>query len=72
MAMAQLVDTNFRLVYEIGVDDKGDPIFKRKTYNNVKPASTDDQIFDVAKAIASLSNLTLFTIERADQKEIYA
>lgn len=72
MAMSQLVDTNFRLVYETGVDGNGDPIFKRKSYSNVKPSTSDDQIFQAAHAIGSLCSHTLYTIERDDTKEIYA
>lgn len=71
MAEANIIKTNFRILYEFGLDQKGEAVYKAKGYNNVKTSSTDDQIYQAALAIASLSNLPFFTVERDDKKEIY-
>lgn len=70
MANANHVDTNIRLIYEAGIDQEGNPVFKRKSYNNVKTTSTADEIFQAAQAIASLCQLPLYKIERDDKSEI--
>lgn len=70
MAQALLGETKLRLVFEIGVDEKGAPILKTKTLNNVKNDSTADQLSQVANALASLSQDVLSIVERADNSEI--
>ncbi|WP_033827090.1 DUF1659 domain-containing protein [Bacillus andreraoultii] len=71
MAEANIIKTNFRILYEFGLDQKGETVFKTKSYNNVKTSSTDEQIYEAALAIASLSSLPFFNVERDDKKEIY-
>jgi hypothetical protein len=44
MAQATLVDSNLRLVFETGVNEKGEPIFKGKMYSNLKHEATADQL----------------------------
>lgn len=70
MAVSNVFDTNVQLVYEAGMDGQGNPIFKRKTYSNVKINSTPDQIYQAAQALASLCNLPLYQIQRLDKHEI--
>ncbi len=71
MASANTIKTNFRIIYEAGLDQNGEPVFKAKSYNNVKTTSTDGEIFQTAQALSSLSSLPVFTVERDDKKEIY-
>jgi len=70
MAVANIVDSNILLVFETGVDQEGNPVYKRKTYANVNTASTPDQIQQVAQSIAVLSKWPLFSIQRVDKHEI--
>lgn len=72
MAMATLVDSNLRLVFEAGLNEKGEPIYKNKMYSSVLTAATADQLFQAANALAVLSNNPLYTIERADRTDIMA
>jgi len=72
MAEANIVKTSFRILFENGLNQKGEPVYKAKSYNNVKTSSTDDQIHQTAQALASLSNLPFYAVERNDKKEIYA
>lgn len=72
MAQAKLADSKLRLVFEAGMDEKGKPIYKAKTFNNVKKEATPDQLFQVAQALSVLCNDTLSRVERADNSEILA
>ena len=70
MAQALMIDTKLRLSFEIGLNDKGEPIFKSKTFGNVKKTATADQLHQVAQAIASLSKDPLSTVVRNDSFDI--
>jgi hypothetical protein len=72
MAQATLIDSNLRLVFEVGVDEKGEPIFKNKMYSNLKHEATTDQIFQAAQALGALSQAPLNTVERSDRFDIMA
>jgi len=72
MAQALLEGTKLRLVFEAGMDDKGNPILKSKTFSNVTKVATADQLSQAAQAIAVLCNDTLNKVERNDNSEILA
>jgi hypothetical protein len=70
MAMAMLKGSNIRLMFEAGIDEKGEPIFKGKTYSNVKKEATADQVQQAAIALGGLSANTLSSVERNDSFDI--
>jgi hypothetical protein len=72
MAQATLVDSNLRLVFEVGVNEKGEPVLKNKMYSNLKHEATTDQIFQTAQALSALSQAPLYTVERSDRFDIMA
>ena len=72
MAQAALIDSKLRLVFEIGMDEKGKILYKTKTLNNVKSEATPDQLFQTAQALAVLCNDPLNTVERNDILDIIA
>lgn len=72
MAVANLLETKLRIVFETGMDEKGKPIYKAKTLNNIKMEATTDQLFQVAQAISALANDSLIKIERNDMTGIMA
>jgi hypothetical protein len=72
MANALLLGTKLRLVFEAGMDEKGNPIYKAKTFSNVKKEATVDQLFQAAQAISVLCKDTLNQVERNDSTEILA
>lgn len=72
MAQSLLEGTKLRLVFEAGMDDKGNPIFKAKTFNNVRKEATVNQLFQAAQAIIVLCNDTLNKVERTDSSELLA
>ncbi|ETI65826.1 hypothetical protein BAVI_25704, partial [Neobacillus vireti LMG 21834] len=48
MAMELLLGTKLRLVFEAGINDEGKPVYKAKTFSNVKNEATTDQLFQAA------------------------
>lgn len=72
MAQGMLKDTQMRLLYETGLNDKGEPVLKGKTFNNVKKEATVDQIYQAALAISGLCSYTLNSVERNDSFDVIA
>ncbi|MCH1625196.1 DUF1659 domain-containing protein [Fredinandcohnia quinoae] len=66
MAQAFIKDSQLRLVFEDGLDDKGKMTFKNKNYNNIKPTATSDGLYAVAEAIDGLQSRALVNVERND------
>jgi hypothetical protein len=72
MAQALLEGSKLRIVFEAGVDGEGHPIFRSKSFSNVKKEATTDQLFQAALAISTLCNDTLNKVERNDSTELIA
>lgn len=70
MAEAMLMDSRLRLLFETGLNDKGEAIYKTKTYSNIRKGATADQLFQAAQALGGLSEYPLAGVERADNFEI--
>ncbi|WLV24141.1 DUF1659 domain-containing protein [Aciduricibacillus chroicocephali] len=71
MAIAQRYQTQLRLIQQHGVDiDTGQPIYKTRTYNNIKESATAAQLLAVATAITGLQKFDLARLERRDDLQI--
>lgn len=71
MAVADMTNSQLRLVLYDGDDhETGKPIYKAKSFNNVKIDATPDQLYTVANAFAVLQERPLFNIERKDSSDI--
>lgn len=66
MAQAVVQQSQLRLVFEAGVDEAGKPVYKRKSFNNIKTGAAAEQLFTVSQALASLQTNPLVQIERSD------
>jgi hypothetical protein len=64
MATSSIQDSQLRLVLETGVDAEGKPIFKNKSFNNVKTSATADQLYATANALIGLQQHPIFNIEQ--------
>jgi hypothetical protein len=58
------------LQVQTGVDGEGNPVYKNRTYNRVKTAADDQNIFDVALALADLQKNTLSAVSRIDKEDL--
>lgn len=70
MAQAIIIDSKLRLVFETGLNGQGKPVYKSKTYSDVKQSATADQLFTVGQAIAGLSSYPLTELNRNDSFDI--
>ncbi len=51
---------------QTGVDGKGVPELSTRTYSKVKPTAADQDLYDIAQAIADLTNYPLYRVNRVD------
>jgi hypothetical protein len=70
MAHAIMTSSKLQIRFEVGIDGDGKPIYKTKSYTNVKESATADQLYPVAEALASLSNNTLDSVKRNDVSDL--
>ena len=62
--------SRFVLILQVGTELDGNPILKNRIYQNVKAEATDQDVFDVGQALASLQNYPLYMTERIDREEL--
>ncbi|WP_249870779.1 DUF1659 domain-containing protein [Oceanobacillus saliphilus] len=71
MAVADMTNSSLQLVLQDGINpESGLPIFKFKSFNNVKTNATADQLYAIATAFAALQERALYNINRKDSSDI--
>lgn len=50
------VGRNVVLEFQTGVDVNGNPVFRKRSYSNVKPAAPAQDVYDAALAMGNLSS----------------
>ncbi|MGI6143474.1 MAG: DUF1659 domain-containing protein [bacterium] len=58
--------SRLQLRFQTGVDGDGKPIFKLKSYSNVKAEAADEDLFQVGEALGQLQQHVLQGILRHD------
>lgn len=66
------LETTIRLRVQVGTDASGDPILQSRNYDQVKPAATDQEVFDVAQALAGLHRYPTVQIIRVNEAALAA
>ncbi|WP_027365058.1 DUF1659 domain-containing protein [Desulfotruncus alcoholivorax] len=61
-----IVGTTLRIQFQTGVDGNGNPVYSTKSLNNVKDTAADQDIYDVALALAQLQEYTAESVMRVD------
>ncbi|TCP29769.1 uncharacterized protein DUF1659 [Scopulibacillus darangshiensis] len=64
MASGTVVNSALILTLDAGVNEDGKPVYKRKSFRNIKTLATYDQLFNVANALAPLQQYPLESVER--------
>lgn len=54
MAKSTNIKSTLIIKYHAGQDEKGKELYKNQRLSNIKPTATDDEVFAVAGALASL------------------
>ncbi|MFA1821414.1 DUF1659 domain-containing protein [Virgibacillus oceani] len=72
MAIQELMSTSLQLVFSDGIDESsGNPVYRTKSFNNVKTAADAEQLYAVSTAMAALQELPLYNVHRRDSSDIY-
>jgi hypothetical protein len=68
MAVVKTPD-NSRLIIKVqtGVSDAGNPVFRQRSFNNVKADAADADIYAVGQAIGGLQQHAVSSIGRIDE-----
>lgn len=66
------VATASRLTIKVqtGLSTSGSPVYRVRTYRNVKPAAPEADIFAVGQALGSLQKHTVSSIARVDEGDL--
>ncbi|GAA0305860.1 hypothetical protein GGQ92_002853 [Gracilibacillus halotolerans] len=71
MASTELINSRLQLIFENGTDPvSGNPIYKTKSFNNIKLDATADQLMAVTKALVPLQQLPLNAVRRNATEQI--
>lgn len=62
--------TVLQLELQTGVDAQGNPIYRNKNLSSIRPDAADQDLFDVAQALAGLQEYTLSKISRIDASQL--
>lgn len=58
------------LGFEVGMDEYGRPVHRSQTLQNVRPDAADQDVYDVAQALASLQLYPLGFVNRVDEAQL--
>lgn len=67
---ATIIDSKLKLQLDGGLNEKGNPVVKSKTFSKVKTDAVNDNIFSVAQSLAGLQDMPLIGIKRVDEVEL--
>ncbi len=62
--------TVLSLELQIGVNAQGNPVYRDKNLRSINVAAVDQDLFDVAQALAGLQEYTLSKIGRVDSAQL--
>jgi hypothetical protein len=58
------VGSRLQLRLNLGQDEEGNPIYRSRSYSNIKPLASDQDVFSVGNSLASLQKHGLEEIRR--------
>jgi hypothetical protein len=68
--IANQADSKLKLVFNAGIDEENKDIMKNKTFANVKPAVTNENIYNLAVSMSDLQSYTLSKIVRYEEYQL--
>lgn len=63
-------ESKLKLEFDGGLNEKGNPIVKSKTYSKIKTDAANDNLFSVATSLVGLQEMPLIGIKRVDEVEL--
>ena len=64
------VSARLQLRLNTGFDENLNPLFRNRSFSNVKPAADNEDLFELATEIGSLQVHSLNTVRRVDEYEL--
>nr|WP_300092632.1 DUF1659 domain-containing protein [Sedimentibacter sp.] len=68
--IANQADSKLKLVFNAGLDEENNDIMKNKTFANVKPAVTNENLYNLAVSMSNLQSYTLSKIVRYEEYQL--
>ncbi|MGC7870026.1 DUF1659 domain-containing protein [Desulfosporosinus sp. SYSU MS00001] len=68
--VASTKDTVMVITYQIGLTDQGSPKLTTRSFPNIKSASSDQDVYDVATALYSLQEYPLISVRRDNRVDL--
>lgn len=54
----------------LGYGEDGSPILRTRSYSNIKPSASDEDLYDTGRELAGLQEHSLELIRRVDEMEL--
>lgn len=64
------VSARLQLRLNTGLDENLNPVFRTRSFSNVKPAAGNEDLYQLAQEIGSLQVHTLSLVRRVDEYEL--
>ena len=64
------IGTRLTLRLNTGLDENFHPIFRNRSWSNIKPGATDENVHAIGEQLASLQVHTLDSIRRVNENEL--
>lgn len=68
--IANQSDSKLKLVLDAGLDENNKEIIKNKTFANIKTTATNENVYEVATALAGLQSYTLKSIKKYEEYDL--
>ena len=68
--MSLPIPSRLQLRLEVGSDDDGKPIYRLRTFGNVNPEVSDEDLLSLADGIGALQEHPVDTVRRIDQSDL--
>lgn len=63
-------NSKLKLVFSAGVDENNKNIVKNKTFSNIKPTISNDELYELGTAISDLQSYSLTNLVRYEEYEL--
>ncbi|MBE3580256.1 MAG: DUF1659 domain-containing protein [Thermoanaerobacteraceae bacterium] len=70
--VATPVGASLRLQVQVGTNSAGEPVYRWRTFNRVKPEAADQDLWEVAQALAALQAYPVVSVNRVQESSLSA
>jgi len=67
---ANPIATRLQLQLNVGMDEEFNPIYRTRSYSNIKTDADNGDLFDLAQELEGLQVHTLYAVRRVDEVEL--